>query len=169
MSELRGHQCVMVVALIVLAAGQARSQGGRPAPLPVPRPAPRPAPDIGIVRPEEVIKPNNIGMYTRGDWQTSLEPAKWVDDKPYVYTASGSIKIGVRDKFGAMGGYSATFVVTAPNNRAYKELVKVSGDDWGYATFPDNFNASALRPGIYSVKIHVKNRLVVAFKVNYAR
>jgi hypothetical protein len=106
-------------------------------------------------------------MYTRGNWQTSLDPAKWVDGRPYVYTASGSIKIGVRDKFGAMGGYSATFVVTAPNNRSYKEVVKVAADDWGYATFPDDFNASGLRPGICSVKIYVKNQLVVAFKINY--
>ena len=106
-------------------------------------------------------------MYTRGNWQTSLDPAKWVEGKPYVYTARGSIKIGVRDKFGAMGGYSATFVVTGPNNRAYKEVVKVAGDDWGYATFPDDFNTSALRSGICSVKIYVKNQLVVAFKVNY--
>lgn len=106
-------------------------------------------------------------MYTRGNWQTSLDPAEWIEGKPYVYTARGSIKIGVRDKFGAMGGYSATFVVTGPNNRAYKEQVKVAGDDWGYATFPNDFNASTLRPGIYSVKISVKNQLVVAFKVNY--
>ena len=106
-------------------------------------------------------------MYTRGNWQTSLDPGKWVEGKPYVYTASGSMKIGVRDKFGAMGGYSATFVVTMPNNRVYKELVKVAGDDWGYATFPDDFKASALRPGTCSVKIYVKNQLVVAFKVNY--
>ena len=173
MTVRRGYQCLMVVALIVLGSGQARSQGGTvPHPLPPvqlpPSPVrPPPAIDIGIVRSEEVIKPQNPGMYTRGDWQTSLEPAKWVDGKPYVYTASGSIKIGVRDKFGAMGGYSATFVVTAPNSRAYKELVKVSGDDWGYATFPDDFNASSLRRGIWSVKIYVKSQLVVAFKVNY--
>ena len=106
-------------------------------------------------------------MYTRGNWQTSLDPAKWVDGHPYVYTASGSIKVGVRDKYGAMGGYSATFVVTAPNNRAYKQRVKVAGDEFGFATFPDNFNTSDLRPGIYSVKIYVKNQLVVAFKVKY--
>jgi hypothetical protein len=106
-------------------------------------------------------------LYTRGNWQTSLDPANWVEGKPYAYTASGSIKIGVRDKFGVVGRYSATFVVTDPNNNAYKKLVKVAGDDWGYATFPDNFNTSALRPGNYSVKIYVKNQLVVAFKVNY--
>ena len=75
----------------------------------------------------------------------------------------------MRDKFGAMGGYSATFVVTAPNNRAYKDVVKVAGDDWGYAAFPDDFNTSALRRGICSVKIYVKNQLVVAFKVNYTQ
>ena len=106
-------------------------------------------------------------MYTRGNWQTSLEPAKWVEGKPYAYTAGGSIKIGVRDKFGGTDRYSATFVVIAPNNSTYRELVKVAGEDWGYATFPDNFNTSALLPGNYSVKIYVKNQLVVAFKVHY--
>jgi hypothetical protein len=86
--------------------------------------------------------------------------------KPYAYIASGSIVLGVRDKYGE-GGYSATFVVTDSSNRTYKHEVSVKADDWGNATFPDNFHASGLKPGIYSVKIYVKNQVVVAFKVKY--
>src|SRR6266496_2299560 len=67
-------------------------------------------------------------MYTRGNWQTSLEPGKWVDGKSYVYTAKGSVEIGVRDKYGELGNYSATFIVTAPDKRTYKQLIKVKGD-----------------------------------------
>ena len=106
-------------------------------------------------------------LYTKGTWQTSLDPGKWVEGKPYAYTASGNMKIGVRDKYGAMGGYTASFVVTTPNNKSFKQSVKVAGDDWGYASFPDDFNASGLASGIYSVKIYVRSQVVVSFKVKY--
>ena len=105
-------------------------------------------------------------FYERGNWQT-LSVGDEVEGKPYAYTASGSIELGVRDKYAEMGGYTATFAVTDSSNRTYKHEVSVKGDDWGNATFPDNFNASALKPGIYSVKIYVKNQVVVSFKVKY--
>jgi hypothetical protein len=46
----------------------------------------------------------------------------------------------VRDKYGDLGGYEATFVVSeAPTGRKYRKTIRVEGDQFGDVEFPGDF------------------------------
>jgi hypothetical protein len=51
-----------------------------------------------------------------------------------------SVRLSVRDKFGNLGGYEATFVVTeSPTGRRYEKTINVEGDEFGSVDFPGDF------------------------------
>ncbi len=52
------------------------------------------------------------------------------------------MRLGVRDKYADLGGYEATFVVTAARTgKRWERKVRVEGDNFGYLNFPDDFAA----------------------------
>ena len=60
----------------------------------------------------------------------------------WQWSEAPSVRIGVRDKNGDLGGYEATFVVTAERTgKKWQQKIKVEGDDFGYLNFPDDFAA----------------------------
>jgi hypothetical protein len=61
------------------------------------------------------------------------------DDPVWQLSESAVARMGVRDKFGALGGYDATFIVTGPQNKKTKKTVHVKGDEFKEVSFPDDF------------------------------
>ncbi len=70
-------------------------------------------------------------------------------------SVSPCVRLGVRDKFGELGSYTAVFAVTAPDGRVYNATKNVKGNDFGYVLFPEDFGASWSRPGAYSYSCKV--------------
>ncbi|MHB9106925.1 MAG: hypothetical protein ACYDCO_07710 [Armatimonadota bacterium] len=88
---------------------------------------------------------------TEVTWQSSQSP---------------QVQLGVRDKFGEMGGYTADFVVIGPKKAKYHEYKKVGGDDWGYIIFPRDFEVWG-EPGKYTWKCLVNGKPVVEGKFRF--
>lgn len=60
----------------------------------------------------------------------------------WQWSESPSVRLGVRDKNGDLGGYEAEFVVTAARTgKQWRQKIKVEGDNFGYLNFPDEFAA----------------------------
>lgn len=60
----------------------------------------------------------------------------------WQWSESPSIKLGVRDKNADLGGYEATFVVTARRDgKSYEKTVAVEKDYFATVNFPDDFAA----------------------------
>ena len=60
----------------------------------------------------------------------------------WQWSEAPSVRIGVRDKNDDLGGYEATFVVTAERTgKRWEQKIKVEGDNFGYLNFPDDFAA----------------------------
>ena len=60
----------------------------------------------------------------------------------WQWSESPSVRLGIRDKYADLGGYEATFVVTAARTgKRWERKVRVEGDNFGYLNFPDDFAA----------------------------
>jgi hypothetical protein len=59
-------------------------------------------------------------------WQESVAP---------------SYRIGIRDKFGDLGQYDATFIVS-DGKHDWTKTIHVRDGDWGFVLFPDDFEDS---------------------------
>jgi hypothetical protein len=60
----------------------------------------------------------------------------------WQWSESPSVRLGVRDKNDDLGGYEATFVVTAARTgKRYERTLRVEGDRFGSLNFPDDFAA----------------------------
>lgn len=71
-----------------------------------------------------------------GAWTPRQQRVQWQRSE------SPSIKLGVRDKNADLGGYEATFVVTARRDgKSYEKTFSVEGDHFGTVNFPDDFAA----------------------------
>jgi len=77
-------------------------------------------------------------------------------------------KLGVRDKYGSLGKYTAVWIVSDPDGRQYQAQTMVKGDDTGYVYFPDDFPAYA-RAGRYSWKCLVDGHEVVHGSFEFAQ
>ncbi len=85
---------------------------------------------------------------------------KSVSDVTWQSSESVSVKLGVRDKYGELESYEALFVVTGPDGKQYKAEKHVSGDEWGFCYFPDDFDTYA-KPGKYSWECIVGGEVVL--------
>jgi hypothetical protein len=62
------------------------------------------------------------------------------------------VKLGIRDKYGVLGSFQATFHVIAPDKGEYTKTITVPNNDgqFGYVLFPDDFGSQAgAKPGVY--------------------
>ena len=60
----------------------------------------------------------------------------------WQWSESPSVRLGVRDKYGDLGGYEATLVVTAERTgQRWERKIRVEGDNFGSLNFPDDFAA----------------------------
>jgi hypothetical protein len=79
-----------------------------------------------------------------------------------------SVTLGVRDKFGSLGAYTADFIVTGPDRKKYSVNKQVNSSDWGYVSFPGDFTPSfASVGGVYSVECLVNSRVVTRDRFRY--
>ncbi len=87
----------------------------------------------------------------------------------WQYSITPSIQLGVRDKFGEKGSYTAVFNVTMPDRKTVRTTRKVSADGFGYVTFPQDFNAD-VPTGRYTWRCVVGGEVAVQgrFDVKYA-
>jgi len=78
-------------------------------------------------------------------------------------------RLGVRDKFGELRAYSATFSVKNNNGLEWKKTILVSSDQWGYVYFPVDFTKRIEshidprkypKPGEYSWECTVKGKVI---------
>ena len=80
---------------------------------------------------------------------------------------SATVQIGVRDKFGSLGNYRVKFVVKDSNGEEFTTEKEVSSDNWGYASFPGDFNVYS-NPGEYSWKAYVDGEEIGDGKFTYS-
>jgi hypothetical protein len=56
-------------------------------------------------------------------------------------SSSSCVRLAIRDKFGTLGKYAATFLVHAPDGKQHACSRQVTEDGWGQVFFPDDFPA----------------------------
>jgi hypothetical protein len=91
-----------------------------------------------------------------------------VEDVTWQQSKESTIKLGVRDKGGSLGSYTAVFVVTGPDKKKYTASRKVNGDDFEYVSFPGDFGESLPSVGgLYTVECTVKGQVVTRDKFRW--
>lgn len=81
-------------------------------------------------------------------------PSAFAQTRPtWQYSETASVNLTIRDKYGVLGGYEATFVVHTPDGLKLMKTVAVEGDEMGEVSFPDDFRSPAqyvdIRAGRY--------------------
>jgi len=85
-------------------------------------------------------------------------------------SAGGFTVLGVRDKNGASGSFTAEFVVTAADGKSAKVRKNGRGSEWCEVNFPDDFNWPATNAtGNFSYKILVNGKVVGVGTFEYHR
>jgi hypothetical protein len=79
-------------------------------------------------------------------WQSTEEP---------------EIRLGVRDKYGNLGSYTANFVVEGKKGDRYQLAKKVHGDSFANVEFPQDFDGYA-PVGSYTWKCLVNGKVAVS-------
>ena len=90
-------------------------------------------------------------------WQTSVD-----DSQPGVVT------LGLRDKWGTLGRFTATFVVTI-GRKTYRGTMSAVQDEWAYIDFPSQFRGGTPSAGSYKVVFSVKGVVVGRDRFRYRR
>jgi hypothetical protein len=78
----------------------------------------------------------------------------------WQYEMSSDVELGIRDKLGDLGRYTAVFVVTAPDGEQHKATRQVVESDMGYILFPDDFKTDWDRDGKYKWQCRVDGKVV---------
>lgn len=82
----------------------------------------------------------------------------------WQYSKTASVHLTIRDKYGVLGEYEATFTVTTPDGLKLIKTVKVQGDELGEVTFPDDFRTPTqyvdIRAGRYRWECVVRGEVV---------
>ena len=92
-------------------------------------------------------------------------PSAYAQTGPtWQYSETASVTLSIRDKYGVLGGYEATFVVHTPDGLKLMKTVAVQGDEMGEVSFPDDFRSPGqyvdIRAGRYRWECLVKGEVV---------
>ncbi|MGB5013736.1 MAG: hypothetical protein WBO68_06860, partial [Pyrinomonadaceae bacterium] len=74
--------------------------------------------------------------------------------------------LGVRDKWGTMGSFTAKFVATI-GKKTYRGQMSSSQDNWAYIDFPREFQGSGPKAGTYRVTFYVKGVVIARDRFRY--
>ena len=74
-------------------------------------------------------------------------------------STSTTVQLGVRDKYGSIGKYTATFIVTDPDKKEFTTSITVKNDDFGYVTFPSDFK-TYMKTGKFTWKCVVGGKAI---------
>jgi hypothetical protein len=93
-------------------------------------------------------------------------PARTQTKASWQSSESVSVQLTVRDKYGTLGNYEATFIVYTPDGYRLTKSVSVRGDDEGAVTFPQDFTVPSryiggVRGGRYRWECIVLGKAVV--------
>ena len=77
-----------------------------------------------------------------------------------------AVQLSVRDKYGTLGSYKATFLVVAPDGKQYEVEKDVSNDEWSDTFFPSDFGALE-KPGQYKWQCVVDGDVVASGKFEF--
>src|SRR5581483_4027870 len=82
-----------------------------------------------------------------GSWQVSA-PRGF----PGAVAPGDSVQIGLRDKFGDTDDYDVTATVLLPDGRVAQADTTLTGSDWAYLQFPDDFDSGSTdSAGAYTI------------------
>ncbi len=93
----------------------------------------------------------------RATWQTSVDDSR-----------RGVVTLGVRDKWGTMGRFTATFVAKI-GARTFRGRMSSTGDEWAYIDFPSQFGNAAPTAGTYTVTFYVNGVVIGRDRFRYRR
>ena len=74
---------------------------------------------------------------------------------------SAQVRLGIRDKNGEKPSYVADFIVVDATGRSIATRLKVTGDEFGYVLYPQDFTGVDLKAGKYRWAAKVGGREVV--------
>jgi hypothetical protein len=72
----------------------------------------------------------------------------------------GVVILGIRDKWGTLGSFTASYVVTAPSKKKFRARTTTTGDDWAYISFPGDFDGNSPPSGTYTVVFYANGLIV---------
>jgi hypothetical protein len=88
----------------------------------------------------------------------------------FIRSAGGVTLLGVRDKYGASGSFTAEFVVTAADGKSARVRKNGRGSEWCEVNFPDDFNwPAANATGSFSYKILANGKVIGVGTFEYRR
>ncbi len=91
-----------------------------------------------------------------GSWQVSA-PRGY----PGAVSPGDSVQIGLRDKFGDTDDYDVTATVLMPDGSVAQADTTLTGTDWAYLQFPDDFDSgSTYLGGAYTILWTIDDSLV---------
>jgi len=77
-----------------------------------------------------------------------------------------NVQLGIREKFGNLKQYEASFIVTDAKGKEFKLTKKIKSDEWQFVYFPEDFNTDGGK-GIYRWKGTVNDKTVIHGKFEY--
>ncbi|MBS1796205.1 MAG: hypothetical protein JSS81_20295 [Acidobacteria bacterium] len=95
------------------------------------------------------VRAQGSAAVRRATWQTS------VDD-----SSRGNVVLGIRDKWGSLGRFTASFTVTGPNGKTFRGRTTTTGDEWAYINFPGEFSGGAKAGGTYRVVFYANGVVI---------
>lgn len=96
-----------------------------------------------------LVGSNNLHAQTRHkaiknvSWQTSVNDSE-----------RGKVVLGLRDKWGELKKFTASFVVISPTKKKFKAQIETVNDEWAYVTFPTDFDGLPRSIGTYTVNFY---------------
>ena len=88
-------------------------------------------------------------------WQTSVNDSQ-----------RGVVTLGVRDKWGTMGSFTAKFVASI-GRKTFRGEMSTTQDEWAYIDFPGDFQGGAPAAGTYKVTFYVKGVVIGRDRFRY--
>ena len=104
---------------------------------------------LSVFSVESVLAQRGRKAVKDATWQTSVDDSK-----------RGIVTLGIRDKWAAMGSFTASFAVTAPNKKKFSARTKTTQDDWGYIRFPKDFGGKRPAAGTYTVVFYANGVII---------
>lgn len=85
----------------------------------------------------------------------------------WQYSVSGSVQIGVREKEGRIGSFTAQFIVTNPAGEQYSAQRFIGASQFGYVYFPQDFGVTVAKPGGHTWMCVVDKKIVANGQFDY--
>lgn len=89
-------------------------------------------------------------------WQTSVNDSN-----------RRKVVLGIRDKWGDLGKFTAAFVVIAPNKKKFRAQISTTDSEWAYVNFPSDFDRLPRSIGTYTVVFYANGVIIQRDKFRF--